>query len=153
MIEEVTQDHVPIGPAFARSVAFDLRNVYDASLSWTEPPTDIEDVVQRRAVKQPDMMSIADALTADQQLCRALKVFCRSKGKLVPIALQHYAFQMIDTSWYMPFARIVNEGVLRNPSTDQIERCGEKKGKIGRVQPSKVSKEYADSLRAGVVRW
>lgn len=73
MVEEVTQDHVPVGPAFARSVAFDLRSVYDASSGWNEPPADMDEVPQRRSVTQPDMMSIADAVAADQQLCRALK--------------------------------------------------------------------------------
>ncbi len=74
MVEEVTQDHVPVGPAFARSVAFDLRNVYDASSGWNEPPADMDEVPERRTVKQADMMSIPDAVAADQQLCRALKV-------------------------------------------------------------------------------
>lgn len=74
MVEEVTQDHVPVVPAFARSVAFDLRSVYEGSPVWNEPPTDIDDVVRRPSVKTADMMSIADAVAADQQLCRSLKV-------------------------------------------------------------------------------
>ena len=74
MVEEVTHDHVPVGPAFARSVAFDLRSVYDPSSGWNEPPADMDEIPQRRSVKQTDMMSITDAIAADQQLCRALRV-------------------------------------------------------------------------------
>ena len=74
MVEEVTHDHVPVGPAFARSVAFDLRSAYDPSSGWNEPPADMDEIPQRRSVKQSDMMSVADAVTADQQLFRALRV-------------------------------------------------------------------------------
>ena len=74
MVEEVTQDHVPVGPAFARSVAFDLRSVYESSPTWAEPPIDMDYVIRRPLSKQADMMSIADALAADLQLCRSLRV-------------------------------------------------------------------------------
>lgn len=74
MVEEVTHDHVPVVPAYARSVAFDLRSVYDTSSMWTEPPADMEDLVRTRVERQPDLLSISEAKQADEQLCRALKV-------------------------------------------------------------------------------
>lgn len=74
MVEEVTQDHVPVVPAFARSVAFDLRSAYEGSSPWTEPPTEPDDVPQRPFAKAAEMLSIDEGVAADQQLCRSLKV-------------------------------------------------------------------------------
>lgn len=75
MVEEVTQDHVPVAPTFARSVAHDLRNAYDRPFTFQDPPIDMEQTLRPSTTHlQPDLISLEDAALADAQLCRALKV-------------------------------------------------------------------------------
>lgn len=74
MIEEVTQDHVPVVPIYARSAAQHMRDAYDLPSAWTDPPIDIEQTLRPLSVSiLPDLMSWDDALAADVQLCRALR--------------------------------------------------------------------------------
>ena len=76
MVEEVTQDHVPVVPVFARSVAADLRDAYDRASAWQEPPIDMELPLRPYAMrpKTQELFSLEDAIAADAHLCRALKV-------------------------------------------------------------------------------
>ena len=75
MVEEVTQDHVPVVPVFARSVAADLRDAYDRASAWQEPPIDMELPLRPSAMRaNQELFSLEDAIAADAHLCRALKV-------------------------------------------------------------------------------
>lgn len=90
MIEEVTQDHVAVGPAFARSVAFELRAAYEQQPSWQDPPIDIEHALAPSASsRRPELLSASDAVLADAKLCRTLKV-CVSKLPEYPDIFAHH---------------------------------------------------------------
>jgi len=103
-VEEVTRDHVPVVPAFARSVAHDLRGAYRGLPAWTEPPIDMEQAMQPSCLPdQPDLLSAAEAVLADRQLCRALQVIGFSKT-LNPNPPPHPQFLLVNMSrpWNPP---------------------------------------------------
>lgn len=76
MIEEVSQDHVPVVPVFARSVAHDLRAALDGQAVpfLEEPPIDIEAALQPERAASRDRLTSEEAISADSQLCRSLRV-------------------------------------------------------------------------------
>ena len=72
MVEQVSENAVPLWPVHARTVAGELREAFDRASLWQDPPIDIHEVPPALNATARASATL-DAVFADRVLAKALK--------------------------------------------------------------------------------